>query len=153
SRTDLLHVGRVESRARPVPPEPGEAATTQRSGQRLLTFPEGRTVAQVMKRDVVGLGPDASVSIAARMMVERRIHRVSVMEAGALLGVLSTKDVLAAIRDKRVSAPIGEAMSAPVFTIPLRARLSLATDRLERAHVSGLCVVDETEWPVGTFTQ
>ena len=61
--------------------------------------------------------------------------------------------MLLAIERKRVATPIHEVMSAPAFVIPLGAKLSLATDRLERAHVSGLCVVDEDEWPVGTFTQ
>jgi len=138
SRTDLLHLGRVEARSR------GRAT--------LLTLPD-RPVHEVMQRDIVSVAPDASVAAAAKAMVARRIHRVFVMDKGAFAGVLSTKDVLVAIDQKRVATPIGEVMSRPAFTIPLRAPLSLATDRLSKAHVSGLCVVDDDEWPVGTFTQ
>ena len=148
SRTDLLRVGRLESRT-----QARDALAVQHRGQPLLTFPEGRTVAEVMHRDVVALAPDAPVSTAARVMVQRRIHRVFVMDGDVLRGVFSTKDVLVAIRDKRVMNPIAEAISTPVLTIGLRAPLSLATDRLEKAHISGLCVVDETDWPVGSFTQ
>lgn len=144
SRTDLLRAGRFESRAR-----------AERTGRApaLLTFPGGRRVADVMKREIVTLPLTAAVSAAARLMIQRRIHRVFVVDGAALAGVLSTKDVLLAIRERRITVPIAEAMSAPVFTIPLTAPISLAADRLDKAHVSGLCVVDESEWPVGTLTQ
>lgn len=151
SRTDLLRVGRLEARTR----DSGHEGPVSAAGaaHALLTFPEGRTVAEVMKHEMVALPPDAPVSSAARTMVQKRIHRVFVMDGGALVGVFSTKDVLVAIRDKRHPGVIADAMSTPVFTIPLTAPLSLATDRLEKARVSGLCVVDESDWPVGTFTQ
>lgn len=138
SRTDLLRVGRVGARAL------GKKA--------LLTLPD-LPVREVMRREIVSVGPSTQVSEAARLMVDRHIHRVFVTEGGALGGVLSTKDVLSAIRDKRVTAPISSVMSSPVFTIRAVEPVSLATDRLEKAHVSGLVVVDEEEWPVGTFTQ
>lgn len=144
SRTDLLHEGRVEARARGEVKEPFAP---------LLTFPEGRKVEGVYKREIVALAPTATVAAAARTLVERHIHRVFVMDGGDLVGVLSTKDVLVAIREARLTAPIAEAMSTPVFTISLSAPLAQATDQLEKAHISGLCVVDESDWPVGTFTQ
>jgi CBS domain-containing protein len=138
SRTDLLHHGRVAARVR------GRAT--------LLALPD-QSVGSIMKRDIVAVAPGDSVHAAAKAMIARRIHRVFVMADGALAGVLSTKDVLVAIAEKRVTTPIAEVMSKPAFTIPVSAPLSLATDRLEKAHVSGLCVIDEDEWPVGTFTQ
>jgi len=151
TRTDLLRVGRYESRSRA-----GEAngeAKAQARAPALLTFPAGRTVSDAMKREVVALPPGAAVSAAARTMLQRRMHRVFVMDGEALLGVFSTKDVLLAIREQRIATPVAEAMSSPVFTIPLTAPLSLAADRLDKAHVSGLCVIDESDWPVGTLTQ
>jgi CBS domain-containing protein len=149
SRTDLLHVGRFESRARP----DGDVKAPGAVRAPLLTLPLDRTVGDVMKRSIVTVHPLEPISTAARTMGEHRIHRVFVMDDGALVGVFSTKDVLLAIRDQRLTAPISEAMSSPVLTIPLAAPLSLATDRLEKAHISGLCVIDESDWPVGTFTQ
>lgn len=138
SRTDLLRAGRMEARVR---------------GRReLLTLPD-RAARDLVQRDVVGIAPGASVADAARLMLKHRIHRVFAQTDGRLAGVFSTKDLLLAIRDKRVEIPIVEAMASPVFTIPMSAALSLATDRLAKAHVSGLVVVDEDEWPVGTFTQ
>jgi CBS domain-containing protein len=68
------------------------------------------------------------------------------------VGVLSTKDVMRAIRDKRVKSPIREWMSSPVFTIRADEPVSLAVERLVKAHVTGLVVVED-DWPIGLFTQ
>lgn len=138
SRTDLLRVGR-------------SSAHSLRK-KMLLVLPS-IPVRDVMRTEIVSVTPTTSVGEAAAIMVDRHIHRVFVMDGDALAGVFSTKDVMAAIHDKRVTTPISEVMSAPAFTIRALEPLSLATDRLEKAHISGLVVVDEEEWPVGTFTQ
>jgi CBS domain-containing protein len=138
SRTDLLRVGRLESRMRAKPA--------------VVALPD-REARELMQWDVVTVAPGAHVDEAARRMLKQRIHRVFVEDGGRLVGVFSTKDVLRAVHDKRVEAPIGEAMSAPVFTIPASSPLSLAIDRLEKAHVGGLVVIDDDAWPVGMFTQ
>ncbi|MFT3776642.1 MAG: CBS domain-containing protein [Minicystis sp.] len=144
SRTDLLRAGRFAARAR----DGGSASRAP-----LLTFPDDKKVGDVMRRDIIALPPEATVSAAARTLMEHRIHRVFVRDGDRLRGVFSTKDLLLAIREKRIGAPIAEAMSTPVFTVPVGATLALATDRLDKAHISGLCVVDEDAFPVGTFTQ
>lgn len=148
SRTDLLRIGRVE-------------AKRKGDGRKLLALPEMRA-ADVIKAEAVTITQDTPVSEAARLMVKSHIHRVFVRDAleqkpngerHRLLGVFSTKEVLAAIRDKRETLPISDYMASPVFTIPSTATLALATDRLAKAHVSGLVVVNEDEWPIGIFSQ
>lgn len=138
SRTDLLRIGRL---------------TTKTRGRGMLLSLPHQTAREAMHTGVFTVAPDTQVAQAANVLVKRHIHRLFVEDGGQLVGVLSTKDLLLAIRDKRVATPIREVMAAPVFTLPASAPLSLATDRLARAHVSGLVVVDEEEWPVGTFTQ
>jgi predicted transcriptional regulator len=137
SRTDLIRVGRRQAGSR------GKAA--------LLTLPE-MPVSRRMSTEVVKLHPKDSVAIAAKRMVKGRLHRVFVEESGKLTGVLSTKDVMLAIRDKRVKTPMSEWMSSPVFTIRADEPVSLATERLVKARVTGLVVVED-DWPVGSFAQ
>ena len=145
SRTDLLRIGRVE------------AMRGARKGA-LLNLPD-RRAADVVKASPVTVLPDAHVSEAAKLLVKHHIHRVFVREATSeearprLAAVFSTKEVLSAIRDKRLNTPISEYMIHPVFTIAHTATVSTATDRLNNAHVSGLVVVDEDESPIGVFTQ
>jgi CBS domain-containing protein len=56
--------------------------------------PDGTTVADVMTRDVVTVGPDWDLVEAAEEMSRRRIRHLVVFEGGQLLGVLSVRDVL-----------------------------------------------------------
>jgi predicted transcriptional regulator len=137
SRTDLIRVGRRQAGSR------GKAA--------LLTLPN-KAVSRRMTDEVVTVGPDDPVSLAAKHMVDGRLHRVYVEASRKLVGVLSTNDVMLAIRDKRVNKPISDWMSSPVFTVRAQEPVSLATERLEKARVQGLVVVDEG-WPIGVFTQ
>ncbi len=137
SMTDLLGVGRLQAGRLP------EA--------KLLTLPQ-RSVAELMTREVVTVRPSETIERVCEVMLEKRIHRVFVVEEGRLRGVLSTKDVMTALWHKRVNRPISELMSSPVYTIRASEPVSLATDRLEKAKVSGLVVVDDG-LPVGVFAQ
>jgi len=137
SQTDLIRVGRRQAGSR------HKAA--------LLTLPE-MAVSRRMTKEVVTVDLADAVGDAAKRMAKDRLHRVFVEDSGKLVGVLSTKDVMLAIRDKRVRSPIAEWMSSPVFTIRADEPVSLAVERLEKAHVTGLVVVED-DWPVGLFTQ
>ena len=105
-----------------------------------------------MSRDVVTVGPADSISQAARRMLEGRVHGVYVMEGNNLIGVLTTRDLTVAIRDKRVRQPIEDWMSTPVFTVRADEPVSVATERIVKAHVTGLVVLED-DWPIGLFTQ
>lgn len=137
SRSDLLHAGRFEA----VDDPRGVA----------LTLPAGPAITLVSRRPHVC---DAAMSLraAARQLIDHRIHRLFVVEDGRPIGVLSTLDLTAAVRDARPDVTIAHLMKSPVLTIPLRTPLEVAISMLDRAHVTGLVVVDD-RWPVGMFTQ
>jgi predicted transcriptional regulator len=137
SQTDLIRVGRRQAGSR------GKAA--------LLTLPD-KKVSRRMATEVETVDSETPLAVAAERMVESHLHRIFVVDAGQLTGVLSTKDIMLAIRDKRVNQPISQWMSSPVFTVRHSEPISLATERLGKARVAGL-VVMENDWPVGLFTQ
>jgi predicted transcriptional regulator len=137
SQTDLIRVGRRQAGSR------GKAS--------LLTLPD-KKVSRRMATEVVTVGSETQLAAAAQRMVESRFHRIFVVDSDELVGVISTKDVMLAIRDKRVNQPISQWMSSPVFTVRHSEPIALATERLGKARVRGLVVV-ENEWPVGLFTQ
>ncbi len=146
SRTDLLRIGRAEARR-------GARRTT------VLHLPNQRAL-DVVQGSPVTVLPDAPVSEAAKLLVNHHIHRVFVRGPSpndesrpSLVGVFSTKEVLAVIRDKRLTSPIRDLMVHPVFTVENTASVTTAIDRLRDAHVSGLVVVDEDDSPIGVFTQ
>jgi CBS domain-containing protein len=137
SRTDLLRVGRREA--------------DRDVGATLLALPD-RTVADEMTREPVTVDLDATVAEAAAAMNRRDLHRLFVVRDGILVGVLSTRDVMKAIRDRRDPRRIADHMSKPLLTVAATDPISLATERLARARVTGLVVLED-DWPVGVFTQ
>lgn len=135
-RADLLRVGRNESGRRP-----GDAS---------LTLPD-RKVSEEMSQHGVILPPDAPLAEAAQIMVRERTHRVLVGTAQKVEGILTTRDLMRALEDKKDNHGVEDFMSSPVFTIRAEEPVSLAVERLERARVTGLVVV-ENGWPIGVFT-
>jgi CBS domain-containing protein len=140
SRTDLLRVGRLQAGSLP------KAA--------VLTLPEQRAADLTAKATRAPLTVSATATLreAAQLMCSERVHRLFVVDEGAPIGVISTLDVMAAVRDARISSPISDLMSTPLFTVNAHQPVSAAIERLAKAHVTGLVVVDD-DYPVGVFTQ
>lgn len=137
SRTDLLRVASRESGIR------ADASS--------LTLPD-RPVSEEMTGEVRTVARDEDLEVAARQMVKHRIHRVVVTEDDRPVGILSTRDLMLALEEKGVNHPVREFMSSPVFTIRAEEPLAMAVERLEKARVTGLVVVED-DWPVGLFSQ
>ena len=58
----------------------------------------GQTVGEVMSRDPVTTNPDQPLSEAARLMHERSIHRLPVLDAnGHVVGILTRGDIVRAM--------------------------------------------------------
>lgn len=137
SRTDLLRLGRRQA--------------STRSGASVLVLPR-KAVHEVMEPDVLTITADTPLSEAAKLMLRHRVHRLFVEDGGTLLGVVSTKDLMSAVIEKRVASPISDFMSHPVFSVSFDDSVAVAVERLDKAHVSGLVVMEE-DWPIGVFTQ
>jgi CBS domain-containing protein len=58
-------------------------------------------VRDAMVRDVLSVSPEASVAEAARLMVERRVHRLLVLEGGRLVGLVSALDLAGLVANGR----------------------------------------------------
>jgi predicted transcriptional regulator len=140
SRTDLLRVGRIQ--------------TGSHRKATVLTLPQ-KTAGDLVggsTRKPVTIASTATLREAARLICDERIHRLFVVDDGRLSGVVSTLDMMTAVRDARIETPISEIMSKPLFTIQAHQPISAAVERLGAARVTGLVVV-ENELPVGLFTQ
>jgi CBS domain-containing protein len=137
SRRDLLEVGRVTARVRNRPS--GLALPVQGCGD-------------LMSRPVIHVSRDAAVTEAARLMIDRKVHRVFVLdEDGKPTGVFSSRDAMAAVRAARLDTPIAAVASSPVVSISIHHTLAEAGAALEQAGVAGAIVVDDDGLPVGTF--
>lgn len=67
------------------------------------------SVAEIMSRDLITLGPNASLADASKVMTEHNIHHIPIVEdEGTLVGLVSHRDVLSA----QDSSLLGESAEA-----------------------------------------
>lgn len=137
SRRDLLRVGKLEvPKDRAVP---------------IWSLPD-QTAGDVMTEHPLSVAPSTSLREAAALMLDNHRHRVFVEVDHELRGVLTTRDVMQAIVDVRLEAPIERFLSERVQTIATFEPLAAARRQLEELKVRGL-VVSEEGIPVGIFAE
>jgi CBS domain-containing protein len=59
-------------------------------------------VTEVMSRSLCAVSPDAAITSAADYLLRAGVHRVLVLEAGGLVGILSTTDIVRAVAQGRL---------------------------------------------------
>ena len=119
-----------------------------------------RTVRQLLENKAPGvyaIGPDAPVLEAIRLMAEKRIGALLVMDAGAMAGIVSERDYARKVvlqgRSSR-ETPVRDIMTAEVVSVRLddtaQRCMSLVTDRrirhlpvLEGGHVVGVVSIGD----------
>jgi len=65
----------------------------------------GRRVWEVMEADPVSVSEDAPIEEAAALMLDQMVRCVTVLEAGRVVGVVSTADIIQALLTLRERAP------------------------------------------------
>ena len=103
------------------------------------------------RRDLVTLPPEALVLEAGRLMSDKKIRHIPVIdETGELVGIVSHRDVLAATAPKAARPPSGsdgitvaDIMSYPVMTVDPRVSVLHAGLRLRSLGVGSLAVVND----------
>jgi CBS domain-containing protein len=137
TRRDLLRVGALR------PPE----------GRAVLRWelPDQRA-SDLMSRQILAVAPSTSLAEAAALMLDNHVHRVFIQVEHALEGVLTTRDVMRAISDLRLDAPISRFASRPVQTISDIEPLGTARRQLKELDIRGL-VVAQKGAPIGIFDE
>ena len=60
-------------------------------------------VEEIMSTLLVSAGPDASLAELAGLMHDRHIHRIVIVEDAKLAGIVTTSDILKAVKEGKVS--------------------------------------------------
>jgi CBS domain-containing protein len=76
------------------PPEPSDPTAEALESLRHLH------VRDVMTRELLAVAPDDPLPEVARVMRDRRVHRVLVLDAGQLVGIVSSFDVVRAVAER-----------------------------------------------------
>ncbi|MGE8316145.1 MAG: CBS domain-containing protein [Pseudomonas putida] len=109
-----------------------------------------KTVDQILKtksqhQTVYTIGPDDSVLDALKMLAEKNVGALPVVEGNQVVGIVSERDYARKLVLKgRSSAatPVREIMSAPVVTVEPKQKLDFCMNLMTDRHLRHLPVVD-----------
>jgi CBS domain-containing protein len=102
--------------------------------------------------EVIAVAPTATLRALVELLTERRIGAVPVVEDGSVVGIMSERDIIHALRregENMLDWPVERVMSRPPITAtadtPVLAALSLMT----RRRIRHLPVIDEAGVMIG----
>jgi CBS domain-containing protein len=72
------------------------------------TDAKAQRVSKVMSADPVTIGPDEDISAAEKLMADRQIRRLPVVEKGKLVGIIVTAQIARAGNERAVGATLKE---------------------------------------------
>ncbi|WNW10529.1 CBS domain-containing protein [Pseudomonas sp. DTU_2021_1001937_2_SI_NGA_ILE_001] len=113
-----------------------------------------KTVAQLLKlkpeahRQVHSIAPDALVIDALRLMAEKNIGALAVVENGAVIGVVSERDYarkMVLLGRSSVGTPVSAIMSSKVITVDSAQNVETCMNLMTDHHLRHLPVVDNGE--------
>jgi CBS domain-containing protein len=115
-------------------------------------------VSAVLKQkggQIWSVSPDATVFEALRLMAEKQVGLLVVLEGGGLAGVFSERDYarkIALVGRSSRDTPVREIMTSPAITIPPSFSVNDAMHLMTEKHIRHLPVVGEMEALVGVVS-
>jgi PAS domain S-box-containing protein len=114
----------------------------------LTSYGMWRDVVEIMKKDVVSIHAQASVTEAAMAMAACKISCIVVVGGGGVLGIFTEKDLLkkvVALQKDPAQTRIEEVMSSPVATIPPDYSVFSAAKAMEKKRIRRLVVLQDNK--------
>lgn len=114
-------------------------------------------VGNMMSVDPITVDAEASITDAEQLLKSYRISGLPVVADGALVGVISQTDLLAARSSELIGANWGRVrvrhlMTRPAVTVHLNTSVERAARLMLERHIHRLVVVDAEELPIGVLT-
>lgn len=110
-------------------------------------------VHEVMADDIKVAYPDMLMSDVLELLRNHRISGLPVLENGVIAGVISMEDLIRALVNNDINAPVRNYMTTNVITINDFDPVIEAIERFTRAHVGRMPVVNESGKLVGMITK
>jgi CBS domain-containing protein len=108
----------------------------------LLRKPEETQLGLLMTAKPLTIEPDTEVSVAARILVEKKIRRLPVVEDGHLLGLLSVADLIHAIAQKKIKDEIKDTYTSQTFALWEETPLPVVGRVMEISGVDAIPILD-----------
>ena len=115
----------------------------------LLKNPEEEQIALIMTRDPVTISVEKSIAEAARLILEKNIRRLPVVENNKLLGIVTIADIVGAIARMNITSPISEFIGNNVVSVWSETPISIVGAIMELAEVKAVPILDSNLALVG----
>ena len=119
-------------------------------------------VVDVMTRNPLVMTPDETIGQADELMAEHRFRQLPVVDEGALLGIITDRDIRSFLapssfldpeeRARALKVEVREIMTTEPLTLSPDDALHDAVELLLEEKIGGIPVVDEAEGLVGIVT-
>jgi acetoin utilization protein AcuB len=119
-------------------------------------------IIDVMTRNPVIVTPEETVGQADELMTDNKIRQLPVVEGGALLGIITDRDIRSFLsgsllldpdeRAKALNTPVRELMTTEPLTLSPDDELQEAVELLIDEKIGGIPVIDEVEGLIGIVT-
>ena len=100
-------------------------------------------IKRVMKKNVITIPPDATISELKELLRVNRISGVPVLDQGRLVGVISIEDMIKALESGETGARVRDRMTREPFTVREDESVVEAVKKFAQHKVGRLLVVDE----------
>jgi CBS domain-containing protein len=119
----------------------------------ILRAPQAARASEIMSTALLTVAEHDRVEDAARRFVAGRVHHLVVVgdRPSEISAVITPRDAIEGLLDRRVAEPISSIMTTPVETVDVGDSIEECVRRLASANVHGLVVTDGGQ-PVGVFT-
>lgn len=106
-------------------------------------FVHAREVSSVVRAAPPAIRADATLADARQVMTERRCDAMVVNSLDGNYGILTARDVVRSVAERRVDAAVGELASFPLLTVPLSSSLFSARKQFHEHQIRHLGVTED----------
>jgi CBS domain-containing protein/anti-sigma regulatory factor (Ser/Thr protein kinase) len=111
------------------------------------------TIGEVMTRNPKTIAPGTKMVEVLELLRQKRISGAPVVANDELIGIVSLEDLIRALRESNIEAPVGEYMTRQVLTVQAIHPLVEALKVFEQKRIGRLPVLDENGKLAGIITK
>ncbi|MEE9594343.1 MAG: CBS domain-containing protein [Candidatus Hydrothermarchaeales archaeon] len=115
---------------------------------RQIAMVEMITVGDIMSTEIVSISADATVRDAAKLLIEKGISSLAVMDSGELVGIVTDRDFVKLATAEIVPENVRDIMSKNIVTIRPDEEVLEAVRLMGKSRIRHLLVKDDVD-PVG----
>lgn len=106
----------------------------------------------IMKKGVIQISPDCTILDAAKIFIEKRIHRIPVVENGKLVGIITPTDLLDDVKNMKTTMTAEDVLSTKCVTAFEEEPLSYTVAAMRVSDVPAFPVLNAKGKLVGILT-